>query len=163
MKPNQIFECENTVGIWDKEAQEFQEGICTAMSAVWCRNMLQGVRDLLSKPDYTLASTLQAKYEIVHQSDYDAFLTGMAMKVLSTRTWNGIPNLLSNLAKTNGQYMLRYPGHAMGAKIGDGAYYFFDPEEGLFKYNTSGDFETGLMKLYSSKFGKDWTARQVSI
>jgi hypothetical protein len=162
MKPYQIFACDNTIGIYDKDEGKFVEGICLAMSAVWCRNMLGGKRDLLSKPDPALAGPLQAKYEIIHKNDYGSFLGSMGLRIVSARTMQGLPNMMGYLTKHNAQYMLRYPGHAMGAKIGDGAYYFFDPEEGLFKYGSASTFEAGVLNRYSSKFTKAWTIREVA-
>ena len=162
MKPNQIFETENTIGIWDKEDQEFAEGICVAQSALWCRNMLQGKRDLLSKPDYALAGPLQAIYEIRHKCNYTTFLGSMGMKIDSETTKVGF-SALEYLRKNDGQYMIRYPGHSMGARISGSSYYFFDPEEGLFKYDNGDAMIRRIMKDYHDEMGSNWTMRKVDL
>ncbi len=162
MKPNQIFETENTIGIWDKDDREFVEGICVAQSALWCRNILQGKRDLLSKPDYALAGPLQAIYEIRHKCEYTPFLRSMGMKI-DAETEVGGYSAMEYLKKNDGQYMLRYPGHAMGAKVSGSNYYFFDPEDGLFKYPNGDAMVRRIMKDYYDEMGENWTLRKISL
>lgn len=158
----QIFACENVIGIYDIADKKFYEGICVAMSAVWCRNMLQGTRDLLSCPAYDLASPLQAKYEIIFKNDYTKLLNSMGMKIGEEQTKPG-DEALQHLVANSGQYMLRYPGHAMAALTSAGHfYYFFDPEIGLFKYDTSAGFKRKIKEEYPDEVrDDDWTLRKV--
>lgn len=175
MQSNQIFETENVIAIYDRSGGELHavagkkdqvgnwyEGICVAQSALWCRNMLQGKRDLLSKPDYALAAPLQAKYEIIYKNDYSKFLKSMGMTIAATDKLKGLA-AVDLLTKNDGQYMLRYPGHAMGAKISGSNYYFFDPESGLFKYESGDAFTRRILRDYHNEMSEDWTLRRVTL
>ncbi len=124
--------------------------------------MLQGKRDLLTKPDYVLAAPLQAQYEIIFKNDYKKFLKFMGMKLVSTDKLGGF-SALNFLTKNDAQYMIRYPGHAMGAKSSGSIYYFFDPEEGLFKYTDGDSFSRRIMKDYYNEMSKEWTLRKVTL
>lgn len=163
MPSHQIYKIENNIGIYDTDSKKFEEGTCVAMSAIVCRNFLQGKRDLLTKPGGEQSGPLQAIYEIKFDCDYTNFLNSMSMNLDSTTTLNGTA-AWTHLTQNSGQYMLRYPGHAMSARISVGHfYYFFDPDDGLYLYKTSAGFIKKIKKEYDGEKTSQWTLRKVSL
>jgi hypothetical protein len=162
-----VFETENTIGThttYQSNGQgvavsQFDEGICVAMSAVWCKEVLSGKRMALTKPSYTLASIWQVDYE--RDSNYTRFLNAHGMAIVQTQTMGG-EQLIQYVAANHGLYMLRYPGHAMAAKTGPGGYYFFDAESGLWEYQAVARFEQKIWEGYNNVKHSSWTCRRVT-
>jgi hypothetical protein len=162
--PNQIYQCENTIGTNTRYSggtatlAAMDEGICVAQSALFCLNMKEGKKDLLTKPDTGRASILQAKYDMDPDPENTVRSKLFAELDFTVAPKVKLPGMqaLQHLIKNNGLYFMRYKGHAMAAKIGDGAYYYFEPEEGLFKFKSGGDLEKEVMKRYVNKMKENW-------
>lgn len=169
MAVHKLFDLENEIGTrttyrkGTNTVHDASIGICKALSAVWCRNVLDGKGKLASRPSYQRASLIQAKGEMWHGSkgaDLTNVLQPLDMQVTSIICMHG-KKALHHVAITPGLYMLRYPGHAMAAQNTGEGWFFLDPEEGLFLCTSARSFEKQVWQLYGDEQASMWTCQTV--
>jgi hypothetical protein len=107
-----------------------RQGICAALSALWCMHMLEGKRDLLTKPSYERAQALQTLFRWDPAPGGEDFLNllkriGIRGEVRSNSSQTGIA--LKQMAVQPGIYALREVGvHYVAAAARDSKFYFYD-------------------------------------
>ena len=169
MAVHKLYTLENEIGTRTKYKQSTSDitstsvGICVALSALWCHNMLNGSGALGSRPDYRRASLLQGIYERIEKddgSDLRPILEALDMDTWSRGKKPG-SEAIHNVAINPGLYMLRYPGHAMAAKSANDGWFFLDPEEGLFLCTSGTSFEKQVWSLYKNRKNEIWTYQSI--
>ncbi len=170
MSVHKLFNLENEIGTqttYTKGATGVADssiGICKALSALWCKNVLEGKSMLNTKPSTMRAALIQAKGEMTagpKGADLTNVLGPLDMKVTSILSMPGKQAIHYIGTKAN-LYMLRYPGHAMAAKTGKDGWFFLDPEEGLFLCSSLKSFESQIWKLYGKRKNEAWTCQAVA-
>ncbi len=134
-------------------------GWCAAASAIWCSNILQGVRPLLSKPSGMRSGILQALYRWDPLGDGQDFLN-----LLERVALNGVVSLdmyrngvLHYMGAHPGVYHFSNDKHSMAMDTRAAQYYFYDIENGLYKYDNMNEIKNGVTSRYASQ-GRVWVA-----
>jgi hypothetical protein len=150
-----------------------RDGICAALSSLWCFHMLDGVRDLLSKPSNPRAQALQVGYRwdpAGGGADDVNLLFRIGLNASKVFDSKKIVKALKVMEATAGTYYFGYPAHRLAAQIGPGGYYFYDCDEngagGLFLYDNVNDWKNKIQDSgYSATaLGSDdsWTGFKVT-
>jgi hypothetical protein len=141
-------------------------GMCGGLSSLWLKNMVSGVRDLLSKPDEGRAQILQVKYR------WDKSLGGQdAINLLASAGVTGVlltdftpvSIALETIATTGGSFLIWNGPHFVAAQVAGGKFYFYDCEHGLYLYNTKLDWKAQIQALgYGTTYPDDWKVWSVT-
>ena len=156
---DRLYESTNTVGTGTKYGKgtatisDTYEGLCKALAVLWCEKMVNGKRDILTKPDEFRAGALQFKFEIQWDSDVIFGLAGLESKDETTK---GPSDCLDYINGHPGTYQIRVPGHAIAVHVSGSDYYFYDSESGLWKYRSKDSWKGDILGEYDD--GDDWTA-----
>lgn len=134
-----------------------REGICAALTGLWCMHMLEGKRDLLTKPSYERAQALQVQYRWKWDSNSSRtdnevmFLKRIGVQGTLAFRRSATNIALSQIAAKPGIYCLRNDEHAVGAAILNNRYYFYDCDEngagGLYAFDSADDWR-GLVNQH---------------
>ncbi|HKE95540.1 MAG TPA: hypothetical protein VKB34_14600 [Povalibacter sp.] len=107
-----------------------RQGICAALTGLWCMHMLEGKRDLLSKPSYERAQALQVLFRWDPAAGGQDFLNLLKrIGIRGTVKFNNskTPIALGQIAVQPGVYALRQVGvHYVGACVTGSSFYFYD-------------------------------------
>lgn len=145
------------------------EGICFGMTTLWCLNMLRGVRDLLSQPDYRLGETIQQLYNTMtgplDQSKQAIFTQkGLAGQKLIVN--KSVRVALGIIALQPGAWLISNGFHVIGFQTGGAKMYFYDCDEngagGLFLYDNKTDWE---QKVYAAGYPstENWSGWKMTL
>lgn len=133
-------------------------GICAALTSLWCMHMLEGKRDLLTKPSYTRAQALQVRYRwdpLGGGQDDLNLLERIGVKGTITFPNSATNIALSQICARPGVYCLGTPDHAIGAAVVNNRYYFYDCDEngagGLYAFESADEWRTLVNQHYANE------------
>jgi hypothetical protein len=135
-----------------------EEGICMAVTALWCKNVLAG---LLTKPDAHRAQIIQARSRINFASPQgnagvEAFFNELfaLVEVAGQRVEDQEDAFLclSNMGQDPGVYWVWNGPHVIGFRTGADSLLFYDCDEngagGLWQFNSLGDWQSKVFEYY---------------
>jgi len=155
---DRLYESTNTVGTNTKYVKGTSavsttyEGLCKALAVLWCEKMVNGKRDILTKPNEFRAGALQFKFEINWDSNIIFGLAGLKSTDSTTRKPK---KCLHYISHRPGTYQIRVPGHAIAVHAIGNIFYFYDSESGLWRYESRAQWMKNILDEYDD--GKDWT------
>ena len=156
---DKIFSSTNTVGTKTRYTKgtttisKTYEGLCKALAVLWCEKVLNGTRDVISKPDEFRAGSLQFHFEKAWDSD---LIFGLASLKSEHKLTDTPVNCLVYINNHPGTYQIKVSGHAIAVHVTGSDYYFYDSESGLWKYNSAITWANDIIDEYFD--GKNWTA-----
>jgi len=136
-------------------------GICLGQSLVWCRLMLDGRSPSSTKPSYGAAAAVATKYLWAlkqGQSDDNALIQASdTVNLVSQSVVEGnVYTHFWQITHNPGVYLVTIRGHAMAAGNQNDQYYFFDPSDGLYEFDSTIGFNRKMLEyqnyLGSRKF-----------
>jgi hypothetical protein len=147
--------------------KDLQPGTCTAQSALWCKNVLNGVPVQDSRPTELTAGVLQTLFITAGNTgtgkaakQMDTLLEGAGLKcgggykLLATE-------ITAKVCDDPGVYLIFTTRHAIAAKTGNDTFYYFEPENGLWLFNIRKEFRAKIHNNYAAEVvdpGILWTA-----
>lgn len=162
--PDKVYASTNNVGTNAKYQggvlMASDEGLCVALSTLYCSNVVKGLRDILTKPDESRAGAIQVRYEM-GKFDYGIPIRLGQMRLTDTQSGN--LNVVADYIIANpGTYLMRYPGHAMAAHVTGSSYYFYEPDSALWKYTSASDWKSDIGNQFPGEKASTWTIRKVA-
>lgn len=158
-------------------------GICEALTITWLEKSLAagpaGITDRVQLGRQHLIAIIQGAYDMGSMSGTD--VAGYAAKEQAVLTERGfamisfqhgdysqsltLSGLLSNTHEHSFFCIKNHQGHAMGTRIHDGGYDFFDPNVGLIRCETRVEFRTLVTTIldndYKDQLGGEWVIAEV--
>lgn len=136
-----------------------RQGICAAITGLWCMHMLEGKRDLLTKPSYERAQALQVLYRwdpTAPGQDYLNLLKRIDVKGTVQFPDSAVNVALSQVSAKPGVYHLSMIGyHTVGAAVVNNRYYFYDCDEagagGLHVFESADDWKDLINAHYANE------------
>jgi hypothetical protein len=136
-----------------------RQGICAAISALWCMHMLEGKRDLLTKPSYERAQALQVLYRwdpTAPGDDYLNLMQRIGLKGTLQFRDSATNVALMQVSNRPGVYHLSMLGsHTVAAAIMNDKYYFYDCDEngagGLHSFNSADEWKALVNQHYANQ------------
>ncbi len=128
-------------------------GICLGQSVVWCKNMLDGKDPKDTKPGYDRAATVATLYLWAlkrGQADDASLLEacGKASLASENNTAGHVYTVFWQITHNPGVYLVTIRGHAMAAAYRNNKYYFYDPSDGLYEFDSAVDFNTKMLEYH---------------
>ncbi|MGD0628337.1 MAG: hypothetical protein ABR987_03235 [Terracidiphilus sp.] len=144
--------------------RDLQPGTCAAQSALWCRNILKGVPTQNSRPMDLEAGILQTAFikagaaGVVGKAakQMDALLEGTGLKC-SGGYELGATDITAKVCDDPGVYLIFTIKHAIAVKTSSEAFYYFEPENGLWLFNTRPEFRRKIHANYVLEAGDQAT------
>lgn len=134
-----------------------RHGICAALTSLWCLHMLEGRRDLLTKPSYERAQALQVRYRwdpAGGGQDRINLLGRIGVRGTVQFTDSSTNIALTQVCARPGAYYLAAPGHAIGAAVMNNRYYFYDCDAngagGLYAFESVDDWRALVNQHYAN-------------
>jgi hypothetical protein len=141
-------------------------GMCGGLSTLWLKNMLAGVRDLLSKPDEGRAQLIQVKYRWDHADDSQAavnLLASVGLTGVAFLTAEQVSTAIAQIGATNGAFLIWNGPHFVAAHVSPAKFYFYDCEDGLFRYGTQLAWAAKISSMgYGNQYPQPWTVWTVT-
>lgn len=135
-------------------------GMCGGLSSLWLKNMIGGVRDLLSKPDEGRAQLLQVKYrwdKSVGGQDAVNLLASAGATGVLLHDFTPVSTSLETIATAGGSFLIWNGPHFVAAHVADTKHYFYDCEDGLFLYDTKLEWKAKIIAMgYGTTYPDDW-------
>ena len=152
--------------------EPLQAGTCTAQAVLWCKKILSGVSPETSRPKELAAGILQAVF--INAGNVRADKATNQMNTLLEATglkcgggYRLIPTeITAQVCENPGVYLIFTTRHAIAAKTGEGTFYYFEPENGLWLFNIRPDFRRAIHKNYMSEAadpGVRWAAFELAL
>jgi hypothetical protein len=149
------------------ERKDLQPGTCTAQSALWCKNILNGVPVQNSRPKELTAGVLQTVFINAGNigtgkaaKQMDALLEGAGLKCGGG--YKLAPtDVTAKVCDDPGIYLIFTTRHAIAVKTGEDAFYYFEPENGLWLFNVRSEFRRKIHNNFMKEAaapGVQWTA-----
>ncbi|MGY4828984.1 hypothetical protein ACVNIS_10440 [Sphaerotilaceae bacterium SBD11-9] len=134
------------------------QGICAALTSLWCLHMQEGKRDLLTKPSNERAQALQVLYRW-DPSDNGQYrlnlLNRIGLKGTVEFTASSTNIALTQVCARPSAYYLAVPGHAVGAAVLNNRYYFYDCDEngagGLYAFESADEWRDLINQHYANQ------------
>ncbi|HEY0819514.1 MAG TPA: hypothetical protein VGD46_12095 [Rhizobacter sp.] len=130
-------------------------GICAALTSLWCLHMLEGRRDLLTRPSYARAQSLQVLYRwdpAAGAQDKLNLLERIGVKGTVQFNASATSVALSQMSAKPGVYRLGNGAHSIGAAVVNNRYYFYDCDEngagGLHAFDDADDWRALVTQHY---------------
>lgn len=138
-------------------------GICLGQSIVWCKNMLDGKDPSDTKPSYDRAAAVATLYlwALKRGQPDDSSLVqacGKASLASDSVIDGHVYTVFWQITHNPGVYLVTIRGHAMAAAYTNNKYFFYDPSDGLYEYDSAVELN-GKMLQYQDYLG---TRRLVS-
>lgn len=142
------------------------EGMCGGLSTLWLKNMLDGVRDVLSKPDEFRAQLLQARYrwdKATGGTDAVHLLQSVGLKGALLCSGAGVSYACEQIAAKGGAFLIWNGPHFVAAYIATGKFYFYDCEAGLFLDESKSEWKSRIRAMgYAGGSDESWMVWSVT-
>ncbi len=142
-------------------------GMCGGLSSLWLKNMLDGKRDTLSKPDSGRAQLLQVKYrwdKSPGERDILNLLSSAGLIGTSVCKSAGVSFACTSMSGKGGAFLIWNGPHFVAALVKPGKFYFYDCESGLFLYDYQAEWKMAIREMgYTQDSSENWNVWSVSL
>ena len=123
------------------------QGMCAGLSTLWLLNMLNGVRDMNSKPDDFRAQLVHVKYRWGTGEIEIKLVQSVGLKAVTFLTGKSVSFATEEIASKGGAHLIRNDHHAVASYISGSRYYFYDCESGLYLESNKSDWKNTIAGL----------------
>lgn len=152
--------------------KDLQPGTCAAQSVLWARNILKGVPAQDSRPKDLEAGVLQTAFIKAGATgigkaakQMDTLLEGSGLKC--TGGYKLIATeITAKVCDDPGVYLIFTTRHAIAVKTANDTFYYFEPENGLWRFAIRKEFRAKIHNNYGAEVvdpGVQWTAFELQL
>jgi hypothetical protein len=128
-------------------------GICLGQSVVWCKNMLDGMTPRETKPGYGRAAAVATLYLWALKSgqpDTSSLLQACSKASVTSESMveGQVYTVFWQITHNPGVYLVTIRGHAMAAACRGNKFYFYDPSDGCYEYDSVVDFNRKMLEYH---------------